>query len=250
MPATVETGVRECARIASQSTALVRSPDAPEPRAAEARRAHSHEDEALFEKLRDIGIQRVSGPFPRHAWRRTCDLAGLFRFPLRAEGTVRADLRRVNDAAAEIEAKQTAWWRSLWVDSPVAQAVQALRASGELLPSMFPRFEEDEHGHPVTIRFPVPPRLTLEVILRASLAGVAIHVAVPAEAIRIGGVERAAIAADPIVFGVVSRGKIGRAAHDEDGGKVLVFDHYGADEGDPEAVKTLVAVLDSMTVKL
>jgi hypothetical protein len=232
--------------IASTSTAHVRTPRTHEPRPAEARCA---EDAALFQVLRDIGIRCVSGPFTRAAWRGTCNFAGLYRLPLRADGMVLADLRRINGEADAIETKQTGW-RFSRVDSPVAQAVHALRASGELLPSMFPRGEEYAHGRPVTVRFPTPPRLTLEVIHRANLAGIAMYVAAPAEAIRIKGIERAALEADPIVFGVVSRRLTGLAAHEEDGGKVLVFGHYATSKHDSEALKSLVAVLDGMTVKL
>ena len=201
------------------------------------------DDVALLKSLRLCGVKRIHGIFDAEAWVMTCRSAGLFRLPL--GGLVMGETHRIMERARCQALAADDWHWALGDPTPqFASRLMCGMGHEALLHEIFPD-GEPAGNTPFEVEFPLPPRELLPVLQRAGLAGLDVQIAAPAGAIRLPEIEKqrarwaAAPLIDPIVFGTH------RAT-----GRVAVLGSYAHSEHDPEALKQLVEVLETLTIEL
>jgi hypothetical protein len=201
------------------------------------------DDAALLKSLRQCGVQRIHGIFDAEAWVMTCRSAGLFRLPL--GGLVKGDDSRIMERARSQALAADDWYWALGDPTPqFASRLMCDMRHEVLLHEIFPKGAPAGHS-PFEVDFPRPPYELLPVLQRAGLAGLDVQIAAPAGAIRLPEIEKqrtrwaAAPLIDPIVFGTH------RATS-----RVAVLGSYAHSEHDPEALKQLVEVLETLNVEL
>jgi hypothetical protein len=206
------------------------------------------DDAELLNSLRLCGVERIHGIFDAEAWAGACVAARLYRLPL--HGRIRADMTRIKHEAHEIamNADDRAWHFGDPRPAIGRRLMGEYAKSGRLPGILWPRLEENfgPHDEWVKADFPPPPAAMLPDFQRAQLAGLEVGAAVPGEAITVKSCanqssEYAAVAAviDPIIYGVH------RATN-----RVAVLGFYGQSENDSAELKSLVAVLETLTIEL
>jgi len=203
-------------------------------------------DNGLLAALRRNGVRRIYGVFDGDAWAATCRAAFLYRLPL--SGNIPCETRGLMAQADHDAAYADDWYWHSGKKPVLTMLWKNMADTGhiDLIRTLFPNGEAVEGGDTsIEIVFPRPPQALLPTLHRAGLAGLHLHVAVPATAIRLPKVERWKQAAarrvqyDPIIYGVHQKTQ-----------QVVVLGYYNCSSSDPVSLRTLVDVLKSRATDL
>lgn len=149
--------------------------------------------------------------------------------------TARANTAPIHNYAHELHASNGLVFSTDYGKAAIKHFIR----SGTLLKTLFPGFREAEnHYKMVDIRFPRPPRAEMQLIQRAQLAGFKVRAAMPGHALSVNcnGISNAVNhEIDPILFATREGDEL-----------TAVLGYYNASPNDGPALKSLIALLDSM----